>query len=114
MQDIIQEVIQLIHKTGDRCIVVNPTTKTSFVLMSLRDYQGLVSRGQDVRNLTEIELLDKINQDIALWRMQQTEMENTELAAAEEVAEISEIPANDAELQNENKEEEKFYFEPTG
>lgn len=40
----------------------------SFVVMSLDEYERTLSQISDVRGLTEEEMLDKINRDVAIWR----------------------------------------------
>lgn len=42
-----------------------------FVLMSLPEYERLALGRASVADLTENELLDKINRDIAVWKSQQ-------------------------------------------
>ncbi len=69
MQEQLQKAINLIQKTGDRIIVFDKAKpEETFVLMSLPEYEKLVIGRSEVRNLTEDELLDKINRDIAIWK----------------------------------------------
>lgn len=42
-----------------------------YMLMSLDEYEKLLIGKSEVRNLTEDELLDKINRDIAIWKSEQ-------------------------------------------
>lgn len=64
----LDRVITLVKKTGDRCIVLDNDGEPAFVLTSFDDYERLMTGGGDPRHLTEDELLEKINRDIALWR----------------------------------------------
>lgn len=70
MQDSqLQKAIDLSRKTGDRLIVFNGTESgSSFVVMGLDDYEKLAIGRNEVRGLTERELLDKINRDVAIWK----------------------------------------------
>ncbi len=71
----IEEVLKLIAETGDRCIVVSEGHEP-FVLMDLGQYRTLLKSAagkEKLANLTETELLEKINQDIADWRESRTE-----------------------------------------
>ena len=72
MQNQLQKAINLAKKTGDRLIVYDPKNIDDiYVIMSLDDYEKLVIGHSEVRSLTEDELLDKINRDIAIWKSEQ-------------------------------------------
>ena len=72
MQNQLQKAIDLAKKTGDRLIVFDPKNIDNiYVIMSLDDYEKLVIGHSEVRNLTEDQLLDKINRDIAIWKSEQ-------------------------------------------
>lgn len=77
MQDQLQKAINLAKKTGDRLIVFDSAKPDNvFVVMSLKDYENMVLGKSGVRGLTEDELLDKINRDIAVWKSDQNSQEN--------------------------------------
>jgi len=77
MQDQLQKAINLARKTGDKLIVVDSSKPDNvFVVMSLKDYENLVLGKSEVRGLTEDDLLDKINRDIAIWKSDQLEEKN--------------------------------------
>jgi len=79
MQDQLQKAINLAKKTGDKLIVFDSSKPENvFVVLSLKDYENLVLGKSEVRGLTEDELLDKINRDIAIWKSDQGEAENFE------------------------------------
>lgn len=72
MPNKLQKAINLAQKTGDRIIVYdynNPDN--TYVIMSIDEYERLALGKNEVRNLTEDELLDKINRDIAVWKNEQ-------------------------------------------
>ena len=77
MPNSLKKVIDLIKKTGDRCIVLNEDGEPTYVLMTFGDYEALVfgKSAPEVAGLTENELLEKINRDIATWKVAQ-ELEN--------------------------------------
>ena len=80
MQNQLQKVINLVKKTGDKIIVFDNIKQDSvYVIMSLKDYESLVLGKSEVRGLTEDELLDKINRDIAIWKSEQDFMDSTHL-----------------------------------
>jgi hypothetical protein len=72
MKSQLERAINLAANTGDKIIVVDEFNDRNSVVMSLDDYEKLL-KGQNkgsigVRNLTEEELLDKINHDIVSWK----------------------------------------------
>jgi hypothetical protein len=80
MQDQLQKAINLAKKTGDRLIVFDSSKPDNvFVVLSLKDYENLILGKSEVRGLTEDELLDKINRDIAIWKSDQGEAENIDM-----------------------------------
>lgn len=69
LQNQLQKAIDLAKKTGDRLIVFdNAGSQDPYVVMGLDEYEKLTVGHSEVRNLTEDELLDKINRDIAIWK----------------------------------------------
>lgn len=69
---ILSKVFSLIDKTGDRCIVLSEENESAYVVMSLNEYERLTIHKSEVAALTEDELLDKINRDIAVWKSRQS------------------------------------------
>ncbi len=67
----LSKVFSLINKTGDRCIVLSEDADEAFAVMSLAEYERLTLGKSEVASLTEDELLDKINRDIAVWKSRQ-------------------------------------------
>lgn len=69
MPDRLQRLIHLINKTGDKLIVFDQLEPDNcYVISSLSDYEHIVKEGDGVKGLTEDELIDKINRDIAIWK----------------------------------------------
>jgi hypothetical protein len=67
-----QKAVDLSRKTGDRLIVFDRARpESAHVILSLDEYEKLLFHKTEVRDLTEKELLDKINRDIAIWRSEQ-------------------------------------------
>ncbi len=72
MNNQLKKAIELVKKTGDRIIIFDTARSDyPYVLMSLNEYEKLVIGKSEVRGLTEDELLDKINRDIAIWKSEQ-------------------------------------------
>jgi hypothetical protein len=72
MMSQLERAINLAAKTGDKIIVVDELNDHSSVVMNLDEYEKLLNgenKGNvEIKNLTEEELLDKINRDIVTWR----------------------------------------------
>jgi len=67
-----KKAIEICKKTGDRLIIFDGLNNSDgYVIMGLNQYEKLLSVESEVRGLTEEELLDKINRDIAIWRSEQ-------------------------------------------
>jgi len=69
MSNQLEKLINLSRKTGDRLIVFDAQkSDNAYVIMPVEDYEKIVVGRNEVRGLTEDELLDKINRDIAIWK----------------------------------------------
>ena len=130
----IKKVLDIINKTGDRCIIVSENSDQAYAIMSLKEYERIMLGKAEVTELTEDELLDKINRDIAVWKSQQEEVKNNNSWDREmpsknpdyaiKNSEIEDNLANNSknypefdewdEDENEDDfEEEPYYFEKT-
>lgn len=65
-----------------------------FVVMSLDDYEKIIVNKSEVRGLTEDELLDKINRDIAIWKSEQNDQNETSVKHLDNVNNFANIPKN--------------------
>lgn len=106
------KVLALAARTGDKVIVLSETNEP-FVVMAVKEYESLLHGVTDVNKLTEDELLDKINRDIAVWKASQEESGDYDLDQFKidslKKPEIKEEPKIEA-LKTE--EDDKFYIEP--
>jgi hypothetical protein len=93
-----QRILDLIRKTGDR-FIFEDDQGNGFVVLNANDYENLVLKNSTVKDLSEEELLNKINKDIAIWQA---------------TTEAERLPQNWDELKEkvENIEEDHYYFEP--
>jgi hypothetical protein len=96
----LQRILDLIRKTGDKYIIEDDNGGI-FVILSLDDYETFIFKNNQLRNLSEEELLNKINKDIAIWKASQ---EDKVVDQA-----WQDLPA---EEKSENNEEDRYYFEP--
>ncbi|MFA6918744.1 MAG: hypothetical protein WC244_01335 [Patescibacteria group bacterium] len=97
----LQKVVDLINKTGDKAIVLDQNGDPNYVLMSMDDYEQLIVGKSEVRGLTEAELLDKINRDIAVWKEGQKSQDSS-------FDSISNLPAQAEDLSNFRSFDEAF------
>lgn len=62
-----ERIFNLVRKTGDKIVVTNEAGDDVFVIMPLTDYEKIIGGGEDVKNLSEQELWNKVDRDIAIW-----------------------------------------------
>jgi len=96
----LNRVLDLIKKTGDR-FIFEDTVGELFVIQRLDDYENTVLKNNQVKYLSEEELLNKLNKDIALWKASQEE-ENIPAS----------LPEVEAGTEEEQQTEDQFYLEP--
>jgi len=68
-----EKIFRLVQRTGEKCIFYDTSTDDHFVIMPLCEYERLIDEDNDIMDLTQAELLDKINRDIAMWKAAQEE-----------------------------------------
>jgi hypothetical protein len=72
MQNQLQKAIKLAKKTGDKLIIFDEiNSENPYVVMSLEEYEKMIVGKSEIKDLTEQEMIDKINRDIAIWRNEQ-------------------------------------------
>lgn len=98
-----KRILDLIRKTGDKYIFDDEAGET-FVVMALDDYETYLFKNNQLKNLSEEELLNKINKDIAIWKSSQED----------KIVDQSwqDFPAKDKETADLKPEEDRYYFEP--
>jgi hypothetical protein len=75
MNDQLARAIKLARLTGDRLLIFDSSRNDQgFVVMSIDEYEKLALKKTGVIGLTEDELMDKINRDIAIWKNEQDEI----------------------------------------
>ncbi len=95
-----KRILEIIRKTGDRFIFEDEGGQI-FVILDIDDYEGIVLQNSQVNGLSEQELLNKINKDIAVWR----DLQN--------VRELDDDWQNLAEDKEKDGLEDQYYLEPT-
>jgi len=82
-----KELKEIIDIAGGRYIIVE-NGKPAYIVMSFREYKEAILGRKKLRTLTEKELIDKINSDIALWREGR---KNSEEALVDEIEKLEDI-----------------------
>ncbi len=135
-QDQLDRILNIVYRTGDRVIIVDKEREEPIVLMDLSGYENLLLPTQPVRGLSEEEMMNRINREIALWRSSNHDNLPTEDAKSETKVEINQdilqpdklssthvqptVTKNDKQdeiiteetLADIPDDDEKFYFEP--
>jgi hypothetical protein len=102
MNNSLKKAFNLAKKTGDRVIVIdNDPEADALVVMNIDEYEKILSYKEtylrSIKGLTEDQLIDKINCDIALWKSEQEENDNKE----------PDIPLD---ISEEDLEEDMYYY----
>jgi hypothetical protein len=68
----LNRVINLVKRTGEKTVIMDNESDAVMMLMDLGAYEKMLDhtsgRENGVETLTEEELLEKINRDVAVWR----------------------------------------------
>lgn len=95
----LNRILDLIRKTGDKYIFEDDNGDV-FVVLSLDDYENFIFKNNQLKNLSEEELLNKINKDIAIWKVSQEDK-----VVEQNWQDLS-------ESEDQQQEEDRYYFEP--
>lgn len=114
------KVLELAAKTGDKVIVLSDNHEP-YVVMTIKEYEALLHGSSSVKGLSEDELLDKINRDIAVWKVSQDNLSDYSLddfkvETLRKDDKIDPEPVNKEENVTVDKstvaEEDRYYIEP--
>lgn len=97
-----EQILNLIKKTNERCIVTDLSGEKAFIVMTLDEYERLISvkpmlqkeksvqlAKEPQEELTDSLLLNKINRDIAIWRsVQKNKASNSSLKEEPIISEL--------------------------
>lgn len=64
----LNRVINLIKRTGDKTVIMDNESDAALMLMDLDAYEKMLGNSGGVEKLTEEELMERINRDVAVWR----------------------------------------------
>lgn len=71
MNSQLDKILSIVKRLGGRVVVLKD--EAEFVVAGLDEYLRLIEGGEKLSQLSESEMLDKINRDIAAWRATQDE-----------------------------------------
>ena len=111
---LLNHLLQLAAKTGDRLIVIDPTSRQPFVLMGVAQYEALVGGVKTTLPMQESDrtptfatdpVVTQANAELAAWR------------ASQQAAPTSDVPATVSgftpePLQSAAVDDDRFYVEP--
>ncbi|MFZ5364449.1 MAG: hypothetical protein ACOZAG_03130 [Patescibacteria group bacterium] len=103
MKEIFERLFSLIKKTGDKVVFYDSVKGDAYVMMRMEDYERIKENtppGEDLTNFCVPDKIEKINQDIAMWREE----------VKDKVPDV--FPQEAGEVPEKNEEETQFYFEP--
>ena len=105
MSDAVNKILKLVAETGEHCMVLDSDGQNVYVVMPLDEYQAMKT-GQvpkldkrELHDLTEEQLLNKINREIDVWKSTQNQSET-----------VAKPLIN--RQKSESDKGDKFYFEP--
>lgn len=102
----IEKALNLAKKTGDRLIVFDSLkTDHALVILGLDEYEKLALKGEDKSYLTEDDLLDTINRNIAAWK-NDSNSDNSDMTAANFFSAKNEQNYSEIWSDNEGKRED--------
>ena len=61
-------LLNLIRRTGDRLVVLDKDSDTSLVMMDIGEYEKMLDGGTKLEEMSDSDILDKINREVAIWR----------------------------------------------
>jgi len=113
MLDQLQKAIKLAKKTGDRLIVFDQNNPNdTYVLLSLEEYEKIAADKSDFPNLTEEDVIDKINRNAAILKNTE-ENRNFQEENSDYLSGGGEFAAEEPQTEDYKEEEEYFNnFQP--
>ena len=64
----LNRLLKLVKRTGDRLVVLDKETESTVVMMEVDEYEKLLDGGPKLEDMSEEDILDKINREVAIWR----------------------------------------------
>lgn len=74
-QNQFNKLLQLIRRTGDKAVLPDDQSDKLFILMDTDDYELLLNNSLSLKGIPAEEMMDHLNDKIALWRSQNQNQE---------------------------------------
>ena len=97
------DIIGTVKKVNREVIIIDGDE--TFVVMNLAKYDELLSK-EDILDMNEDEFLNEINRQVAVWKSNNEQNQETAVAASIETADKDEYQTN------KNSDDDTFYIEP--
>ena len=98
----LNRLLQLINRTGDRLVVLDRETDATVVMMEVEEYEKLLNGGPRLEDMSEADILDKINREVAVWREKNLANE-TSTAIEEDLEGFTPVSVADTDKNAENE-----------
>ena len=118
MADGFAKILQLLKQTRGSMIVVDQAGQPLYVAVSFDEYDRLLASSRNVKGLTEDQLLEQINRDIAEWKNLQEVAAEDNWTALDEIIESKRETVSSESEENSLKQDkiedpkDQYYFEP--
>ncbi|MBI2037478.1 MAG: hypothetical protein HYT15_00900 [Candidatus Magasanikbacteria bacterium] len=99
----INRVVRLVRRTGEKAVIMDTESDAVMMLMDLGAYEKMLENSEGIEKLTEEELMEKINRDVAVWRAYN---DKERLETIDKVVEKP-VPAQPAKIEPEKPRENK-------
>lgn len=111
----LNRLLKLINRTGDRLVVLDKDTETAIVMMEIDEYEKILNGGPRLEDMSESDILDRINREVAVWREKNIANMDTPDQVEEVVVpkpiEVEDLPEI-SELEDEGAEEDFAEISP--
>lgn len=95
------KLIKVVNRTNDKVFFFSDGQP--YVIMSLDQYERSLTPAKSTSALTEEELLEKINRDIAVWKAQ---------IDTERADDITDAVPTEAQTKTDSEADDEFHIEP--
>lgn len=119
MSNNIDKLIDLAKRTKSHIIVLDANQNPAYVIMDFEAFEKISQGGQSLTSLSEEQLLDKVNAEIAAWKEANKDKEFEDWTEIKEKNETVKPVENDKnwlnkakKLDEEIKTAQDYFFEP--
>ncbi len=104
----LNRVLDLVRRTGDRCVILDKESDAVFVMMDVGEYEFLLNDSHQEKDIDESDMVERANRELSYWRSRQAgeavEIDHSEEELAEEGEEAAEETQVEKEVEPDNIE----------